>query len=316
VKIDVAPGAMRGDRSIAGQVTTRSLDPADIETVGSLLAELASAYILAGLEREAREGFLVKNGAAAIREFIASGFRYHVAEMDGRIVGFVGVRGNTHLYHLFVAAPLQRRGIGRRLWEVAKHECEAAGQRGPFTVNASDNAVPVYERWGFRRAGPPRSSNGIVYNPMELRTLSALLPGSWLLESRIDRAASGEPHPDPLLGEDPVALLVYDRSGHFSAQFMKRDRSASPPEAGGGAANNTRAQGGYDAYFGTYTVDDASGTVTQRLLGSLSPGNVGMVLTRGMEVRDNTLVIRLETTAVDAVPVTRTLTWRRLGDAA
>jgi hypothetical protein len=146
--------------------------------------------------------------------------------------------------------------------------------------------------------------------------LSTRLPGTWLLESRIDLTASGERHPDPLLGEDPVALLVYDRSGHFAAQFMKRDRSSvgSGPvaEATAGAANNTRAQGGYDAYFGTYRVDDAQGTVTQQLLGSLSPGNVGMVLTRAMSVHGNTLVIRLETRAADGTPVTRTLTWRRL----
>lgn len=141
--------------------------------------------------------------------------------------------------------------------------------------------------------------------------LSEELPGTWLLVSRIDVTAEGERHPDPLLGEDPVAMLVYDRTGHFTAQFMKRDRSnvveAGPP----GAPNNTQARGGYDAYFGTYTMDDAKGEVTQRLLGSLSAGNVGMTLTRAMRVRGDELVIRLATTAADGVPVTRTLTWRR-----
>jgi len=146
--------------------------------------------------------------------------------------------------------------------------------------------------------------------------LSTQLPGTWLLESRIDVTASGERHPDPLLGEDPVALVVYDRSGHFAAQFMKRDRSSVAPGPGAeptaGPTNNTRSQGGYDAYFGTYVVDDAKGTVTARLMGSLTPGNVGMELTRAMSVHGDTLVIRLETTAADGTPVTRTLTWRRL----
>jgi len=80
--------------------------------------------------------------------------------------------------------------------------------------------------------------------------------------------------------------------------------------------NNTQAEGGYDAYFGTYTVDDSTGTVTQRLMGSLSPANVGMVLTRAMEVRGDILSITLETTAADGTPVIRTLTWRRLAAAA
>jgi hypothetical protein len=143
--------------------------------------------------------------------------------------------------------------------------------------------------------------------------LSVTLPGTWWLESRIDVTSSGQPHPDPLLGSDPVAILIYDASGHFSAQFMKRERSnLVAPEAPGNAKNNTRAQGGYDAYFGTYSIDDANGTVTQKLLGAISAQNVGMVLTRGMQVRGNALVIKLDTTAADGTPVTRTLTWRRL----
>ena len=141
------------------------------------------------------------------------------------------------------------------------------------------------------------------------------LPGTWLLQSRIDVTPDGPRHPDPLLGEDPVALLIYDRTGHFSAQFMKRDRTNVAPSGPSNAKNNTQAQGGYDAYFGTYSVDDATGVVTQQLMGSLSPGNVGMVLSRAMEVRDDTLLITLETTAADGTPVIRTLTWRRLRGA-
>ena len=38
--------------------------------------------------------------------------------------------------------------------------------------------------------------------------LSELLPGTWSLESRIDVTAAAQRHPDPPLGEDPVALLV------------------------------------------------------------------------------------------------------------
>src|SRR5215831_15533034 len=98
--------------------------------------------------------------------------------------------------------------------------------------------------------------------------LSSSLPGTWLLESRIDVTASGERRPEASLGEDPIALLIYDRSGHFAAQFMKRDRSAIVTDAPTGVTNNTRARGGYDAYFGTYTVDDTANAVTQHLLGS------------------------------------------------
>jgi hypothetical protein len=154
--------------------------------------------------------------------------------------------------------------------------------------------------------------------------LSEVLVGTWELLSRVDRTAAGERRIEPRLGEDPVALLYYDHSGHFAAQFMKRNRSPEEPAApepavtGGhtAAQNNSRAQGGYDAYFGTYTVDDSRGTVTQRLFGALSVENVGLVLTRAMTVDGDQLTIALETAAADGEPVTRTLVWRRASRAA
>ena len=94
---------------------------------------------------------------------------------------------------------------------------------------------------------------------------------------------------------------------------MKRDRSTPVADAPTGAPNNSRAQGGYDAYFGTYTVEDRMGTVTQRLVGALSQENVGHVLTRAMMVDGNTLTIRLQTTSVQGERITRTLEWRRVG---
>ncbi|MFN7941131.1 MAG: lipocalin-like domain-containing protein [Thermoanaerobaculia bacterium] len=145
--------------------------------------------------------------------------------------------------------------------------------------------------------------------------LSSSLPGTWRLVSRIDVTAGGERRPEPSLGEDPIALLIYDRAGHFSAQFMKRDRVASAPETAPSPAapNNTRAMGGYDAYFGTYVVDDARGEVTQHLQGALSPPNVGQTVTRAMSIAGGELTIRLETRSADGEQVVRTLVWRRVG---
>jgi hypothetical protein len=148
---------------------------------------------------------------------------------------------------------------------------------------------------------------------LDQHSLSSQLPGTWQLVSRIDVTPTGERQPEPSLGEDPIALLIYDRSGHFAAQFMRRDRSVTVPDGRTAALNNSRARGGYDAYFGTYSVDDEQGTVTQRLLGALSQENVGSVLVRAMEVRGDILTIRLQTTSADGVGVTRTLTWDRVG---
>lgn len=143
--------------------------------------------------------------------------------------------------------------------------------------------------------------------------LSRDLVGTWSLVSRIDMTLDGRRRIDPLLGEDPIAILTYDSSGHFSAQFMRRDRSSGQQRPSAmSATNNTQAVDGYDAYFGTYAVDDSTNAVTQTLIGSLSQANVGQVITRTMSVADDVLTIQLTTEAFDGEPVVRTLTWQRL----
>jgi hypothetical protein len=140
------------------------------------------------------------------------------------------------------------------------------------------------------------------------------LVGCWELTRREDCSESGEPRVDPGLGPDPIGLLVYDASGRFSAQFMRRDRSAEghterPMTKNG--LNNTRSLNGYDAYFGTYTVDEEARTVTQVLEGALAAENVGIIVTRQMEVDGDTLRLRLPTTATNGERIIRTLEWRR-----
>jgi hypothetical protein len=140
--------------------------------------------------------------------------------------------------------------------------------------------------------------------------------GVWWLLSREDRARDGSPRTDPALGSDPLGMLTY-ANGRFAAQFMKRDRQT---QAGSAAAltgsNNTTALGGYDAYFGTYSVDPATGEVRHRLQAALNPQNVGMEVSRWLSVSGDRLQIRLETTTFEGEPVTRTLTWERVARQA
>ena len=144
--------------------------------------------------------------------------------------------------------------------------------------------------------------------------LSGALTGTWELLNRVTVTESGREIP-PLFG-DAIALVIYDGHGNFSAQFMKKDRQNGDQDPESGAPpppNNSRSVGGYDAYFGRYVVDDATGNVTQTLTGSLSPGNVGQVLTRRMSVENDELTIRVDTATEDGEPAVLTLRWRRVG---
>ena len=139
---------------------------------------------------------------------------------------------------------------------------------------------------------------------------SSPLVGTWRLESRIDRTSDGRELVEPSLGKDPIALLIYDSSGNVSAQLMRRNRSdPTPQEVSPADPNNSAALGGYDAYFGTYSV--AEGTVTHVLQAALNPNDVGRHLSRHFVLKGDKLIIFFAARAADGSDVTRSLTWRR-----
>lgn len=150
--------------------------------------------------------------------------------------------------------------------------------------------------------------------PSQPVPVSRSLIGTWKLLSRVDCNRAGVQLAEPSLGSDPIALLVFDGDGNFFAQFMRRDPGAPAGDEGGVApTNNSRARGGYDAYFGTYVTDDASGMVTTRLVGALSREYVGQDFIRHVTVEGDTLTLRLDTQSPHGEPVVRTLTWKRAG---
>jgi hypothetical protein len=142
--------------------------------------------------------------------------------------------------------------------------------------------------------------------------LATAMQGVWWLLSREDWTKDGQQIIDPILGADPIGILTYAKT-HFAAQFMKRDRtsgSVSPVSIPG--LNNTSAVNGYDAYFGTYYVNEETGQVSHSLLGSITPSNIGITVSRDLRVNDDELTIQLETTTPDGESITRTLIWKRV----
>ena len=90
--------------------------------------------------------------------------------------------------------------------------------------------------------------------------LAARLIGSWDLQSRSIATPPVSNGMSPGLAPIHSGSRVFDRTGHFAAQFMKRDRkSAVDAPTTAAAVNNSFARGGYDAYFGTYSVDREQG---------------------------------------------------------
>jgi ribosomal protein S18 acetylase RimI-like enzyme len=149
----------------AAPMLIRPFEPADIDAAADLLRRAAETFILHESAPEHAAAFLAQHDAAGLGRNLDAGFVYHAAVVDGALAGFIGVRGATHLFHLFVDAAYQRRGIARALWRAARTAALQPGHPGVFTVNASNLAVPFYASLGFERTAPMQADT-VPYNPM------------------------------------------------------------------------------------------------------------------------------------------------------
>jgi hypothetical protein len=150
-------------------------------------------------------------------------------------------------------------------------------------------------------------------------SVPAQLVGSWRLVSRQSRRANGEVETDAGLSATPLGILIYDQSGHVAAQLSRRDRTIAilPEECQAaittkGTSDTAQTILGYDAYFGTYKVNEADGTVTHHLEAALFPGDIGKDIERHFTISGDQLTITFNTTTREGAKVTRTLIWQRM----
>lgn len=150
-------------------------------------------------------------------------------------------------------------------------------------------------------------------------SIRAQLIGSWRLVSRQSRRANGELESDPGLSALPMGILIYDESGHVAAQLSRRDRTVAMIGEECQAAATTKGTPdtaqtilGYDAYFGTYRINEKEGIVTHHLEAALFPGDIGKDIDRHFTISDDRLTITFNTTTRDGVKVTRILVWERM----
>ena len=150
-------------------------------------------------------------------------------------------------------------------------------------------------------------------------SVRAQLIGSWRLVSRQSRRANGEVEADAGLSATPLGILIYDQSGHVAAQLSRRDRTLAilPGECQAaittkGTPDTAQTILGYDAYFGTYEVNENEGTVIHHLEAALFPGDVGKDIERDFTISGDQLTITFNATTREGVKVTRTLIWQQM----
>jgi len=139
------------------------------------------------------------------------------------------------------------------------------------------------------------------------------LAGTWTLATSEFRWSNGEIA--DLYGPDAVGLLIYGPRGRMSVQIMRANRPAFVSgDLRSGTPEEARAAfEGYVAYFGSYDVDEAAGTVTHHMRGSLFPNWVGQDLVRFYEVAGNRLTLRTPPMPAAGKSFTGVLVWERVG---
>ncbi len=106
--------------------------------------------------------------------------------------------------------------------------------------------------------------------------------GAWRLASLEQDSADGKTHK-----ADSTGLLVFTRDGHMSVQVMERN-----PRAQTAAGPEQYSQGGYEASFGTYEVDESTHTFTFHVEGALVRTLISKDLPRAFELSGKQLIVK------------------------
>jgi Lipocalin-like domain len=106
--------------------------------------------------------------------------------------------------------------------------------------------------------------------------------GAWSLASLEQEGADRTIHK-----ADSTGLLVFTRDGHISVQVMDRN-----PQSQTGAGPEQYSQGGYEASFGTYEIDEPAHTFTFHVEGALVRTLIGKDLPRAFEFSGKQLIVK------------------------
>lgn len=101
------------------------------------------------------------------RMFLMGEYQLFAAYDNGRMVGMISLRNQTHISLLFVDEKYHKRGIGRQLIQYVGDYVLCEEGHDFVTVNAAPYAVEFYHRVGFVDTDVMQFNDGIWYTPMK-----------------------------------------------------------------------------------------------------------------------------------------------------
>jgi hypothetical protein len=123
----------------------------------------------------------------------------------------------------------------------------------------------------YAQQAPQPKGQGQQAQPAQPKTLKEALVGTWRL--LIVDAVNPDNTDTPLFGPNPSGSLIFTANGHFSLQTMRygRPKFGANDRLKGTADENKAAIAGTFTEFGTWTVDEASKTLSFRIEASSYP---------------------------------------------
>jgi hypothetical protein len=137
--------------------------------------------------------------------------------------------------------------------------------------------------------------------------------GAWRLISAEFRAADDSLAESPY-GSEPQGVLVYEAQGTMCAQIASKDRKpfAVADRMGGTDAELRAAFQTYQAYCGTFKVDEREHTVTHGVTLALLPNWVGSQQRRYYKFQDGKLILKTPPLTIGGKQVTGVLVWEKI----
>lgn len=147
-------------------ITIRNATIKDALNISRFVTDLSRRHIGPTLTDGAIEFLVASMDEPSTLTRILDGWPTFCALDKQDLCGVAVVKPPHHLYHLFVRSDLQRQGVGKSLFLWADKNTREQTGHGITTVNASLNAIAVYERLGFVVSGPVQDLHGVRYQPM------------------------------------------------------------------------------------------------------------------------------------------------------
>jgi len=135
--------------------------------------------------------------------------------------------------------------------------------------------------------------------------LKSQVVGVWAIVSETETVNGDKTEP---LGDHPIGLAIYDKSGYFSSQRMRADlpKFAARRKDAGTDAENRAVIEGIQTLFGTYTIDEKSHTRALHVAGSSFPNIAGLDLKEAIVIKGDLMTVTTGPTG------NVTLVWKRV----